>query len=273
MGAAQTAKAATKAELRRARGIVSFKVVIAAVPSSRSEDPPQPVPEPLENGLHLGATEFLRRYEAMPDVKKAELIDGIVYMGSPVRTDKHGEPDNLIQVWLGLYAIETPGVRAAANSTICLGPDDVPQPDCFMRILREHGGRAGLDPGGYLQGAPELVAEIAASSASIDHWEKATAYRRPGVREYLLWRTVDRAVDWWFLEEDEYRPLLSQPDGVFRSRVFPGLWLDATALLAGDSRRVLAKLQEGLRSQEHSAFVSSLENARQQNPDGSQRKN
>lgn len=273
MGAAQTAKAATKAELRRARGIVSFKVVIAAVPSSRSEDPPQPVPEPLENGLHLGATEFLRRYEAMPDVKKAELIDGIVYMGSPVRFDKHSEPDNMIQGWLWVYKIETPGVSAGVGPTLRLGSDDVLQPDALLCVNQECGGRSRLDLKGYVEGSPELVVEIAASSASIDARQKHDSYRRAGVREYLLWRTVERALDWWVLEEERYQLLIPDAQGIVRSRVFPGLWLDATALLAGDSRRVLAKLQEGLRSQEHSAFVSSLENARQQNPDGSQRKN
>jgi len=107
----------------------------------RAEDVP-----PLENGAHLSASEFLRRYETMPEVKKAELINGVVYMASPLRIDRHGEPDNLIQTWLGVYSIATPGVKSASNSTTRLGPDDVPQPDALLRILPECGGRAAWTP-------------------------------------------------------------------------------------------------------------------------------
>jgi Uma2 family endonuclease len=214
---------------------------------------------PLENGAHLSAHEFLRRYAAMPEVKKAELINGIVYMGSPVRLDQHGEPDGIIQTWLGHYCIATPGVKHAINSTTRLGPDDVPQPDGLLRILPERGGQARLDPKGYLLGAPELAVEVAASSASLDVREKLASYRRAGVREYLVWRTEDDVVDWWALEEDEYRPLTAGDDGALRSRVFPGLWLNVDALLAGDGTRLMATLNEGLAGPEHAAFVAALQ--------------
>lgn len=213
---------------------------------------------PLENGAHLGAREFLRRYEAMPELKKAELINGIVYVASPVRLDQHGEPDNLIQGWLCNYSVATPGVKAATNATTRLGPDDVPQPDGLLRIVPECGGQARLDPKGYLLGAPELVAEVSASTASLDVRDKLTSYRRAGVREYVVWRTEDAAVDWWGLDEDEYRPLTADADGVLRSRVFPGLWLDTAALLAGDGARFMGVLRAGLESQEHAAFVAAL---------------
>jgi Uma2 family endonuclease len=213
---------------------------------------------PLENGLHLSAAEFLRRYEAMPEIKKAELINGIVYMGSPVRYDQHGEPDNLIQTWLGVYRLATPGVEAAGNTTSRLGPDDVPQPDGLLRILPECGGQSRVDPNGYLQGGPELVVEVAASSASLDAREKLASYRRAGVREYIVWRTEDEALDWWVLEEDEYRPLPPGADGLLRSRIFPGLWLAASALLARDGAKLMAILQQGLASPEHAAFVTEL---------------
>jgi Uma2 family endonuclease len=212
----------------------------------------------LENGDRLSASEFLRRYERMPEVKKAELINGIVYMGSPIRTAQHGEPDNLIQGWLCTYSIATPGIRAASNSTVRLGPDDVPQPDAFLRIVPEGGGQTKLDAKGYLLGAPELVVEVAASSASLDVGDKLDSYRRAGIKEYLVWRTEDRAVDWWSLEEDEYRPLPPLSEGVLCSRVFPGLWLDIAALLAGNGAKLMAKLDEGLRSPEHVAFVTAL---------------
>ena len=217
---------------------------------------------PLENGAHLSASEFLRRYDAMPEVKKAELIDGIVYMSSPVRADQHGEPDNLIQGWLCNYTIDTPGVKAATNSTTRLGADDVPQPDGLLRVLPECGGQAHIDAKGYVQGAPDLVVEVAASSASLDVREKLAGYRRAGVREYLVWRTEDAAVDWWVLEEDEYRPLPPNAQGILRSRIFPGLWLDVEALLASDGPRVMAVLRRGLKSRAHSAFVAALRAAK-----------
>ena len=234
---------------------------LTAPAKPRSERPQRRIP-PLETGAHLSASEFLRRYEAMPDVKKAELINGIVYMTSPVRLDLHGEPDNLLQTWLGTYSIATAGVRAATNSTTRLSADDVPQPDGLLRILPECGGQARLDAKGYLQGAPELVVEIAASSASIDTREKLASYRRAGVREYLIWRTEDGAVDWWSLEEDEYRPLPVDSMGVMRSKVFPGLWLDTLALLAEDGAKLMARLHEGLSTEEHAALLAVLQKRR-----------
>jgi hypothetical protein len=213
----------------------------------------------LENGAHLSAREFLRRYEAMPEVKKAELINGIVYMGSPVRLDQHGEPDGLVQGWLCFYAVATPGVRHATNSTTRLDSDDVPQPDGLLRIVPECGGQARVDAKGYLQGGPEMVVEVAASSVSLDVREKLAAYRRAGVREYLVWRTEDGAVDWWVLEDDEYRSLPAGPDRVYRSRTFAGLWLNVPALLARDGAKVMATLQQGLGSPEHAAFAADLQ--------------
>ncbi len=212
----------------------------------------------LENGAHLSAAEFLRRYEAAPEVK-AELINGIVYMASPVRLDQHGEPDSLIQTWLCNYAVATPGVKSATNSTARFGPDDVPQPDGLLRVVPERGGSARVNAKGYLEGAPELVAEVAASSASLDAREKLATYRRAGVAEYVLWRTADESLDWWALEEDEYQPLGAGGDGFLRSRVFPGLWLDSAALLAGDGAKVMETLQLGLQSAEHAAFVAELQ--------------
>lgn len=214
---------------------------------------------PLENGAHLGAAEFLRRYEDMPPSFKAELIDGIVYlMAPPLSAERHGEPDSLLQTWLGTYAAETPGVKSATNSTVRLGADDVPQPDASLRILRSHGGRARIDDKGYLEGPPELVVEIAASSASIDVRSKLASYRRAGVREYLVWRTEDGAIDWWVLEDDEYRPLPGCADGTIRSRVFPGLWLDVPAALADNAAKILASLRRGMRSAKHAVFVADL---------------
>jgi Uma2 family endonuclease len=233
--------------------------MIATAPKPKPTGRSKRFPDVLENGAHLSAAEFLRRYEAMPEVKKAELVNGIVYMASPVRYEQHAEPDSLMQTWLGNYAIATPGVKSATNSTTRLGPDDVPQPDALLRIIPERGGQTRLDEKGYLLGAPELVVEIAASTSSLDAREKHASYRRAGAREYLLWRTVDEGIDWWAFEDDEYRLLPAGADGVVRSRVFPGLWLDTVALMAGDGPRLMAKLQEGLQSPEHAAFVAELQ--------------
>ena len=213
---------------------------------------------PLENGAQLTAREFLRRYSAMPEVKKAELVNGIVHMASPVRTKQHADPDSLMQGWLFNYSIATSGTRASTNGTLRLSPDDVPQPDASLRLLPECGGRSRVDEKGYLNGPPELVVEIAASSASLDVNDKLTAYRRAGVREYLVWRTEDECVDWWELIEDEYRHLPEQPDGSIRRRVFPGLWLHPEALLDLAAARLMTTLREGLASAEHAAFVAEL---------------
>jgi Uma2 family endonuclease len=213
--------------------------------------------QPLESGDSLGAVEFLRRYEAMPDVKKAELIEGTVYMPSPVRL-AHSAPDSLIQGWLLTYAARTPGTQAAGNATVRLDPENVPQPDALLRILPECGGQTRLDAAGYLFGPPELIVEVAASSVSIDLHDKLRAYRRAGVREYLVWRTLDRQLDWFVLEQDDYRSNAPDSTGVIRSPHFPGLVLAVDALLNQDAAKVLDVLQANLQTPVHAAFVEKL---------------
>jgi len=219
---------------------------------------PAPAPPPLENGDRLTAREFLRRYEAMPHLKKAELIEGVVFLGSPVRYKQHAEPDGLMQTWLGSYSVETPGAESATHPTSRLDVDNVPQPDGLLRIQPECGGRSHVDDDGYLIGAPELAVEICASSASIDLRDKLAVYRRAGILEYLVWRTEERRFDWFVLAEEEYQPNPPDTGRIIRSRAFPGLWLDANALLAMDAPKVMDILRAGLASPEHSAFVAKL---------------
>lgn len=195
----------------------------------------------LENGDVLHAREFLRRFERMPDVKKAELIEGIVYMGSPVSV-KHAEADSLIQLWLGAYAARNKQVRVAANLTVQLDPENTVQPDALLRLLPEHGGECRPGDKGYLRGAPELIVEIAASSASVDLHDKRRAYERNGVKEYLVWRVLEGQLDWFRLEGDEYVKLAPDADGMIRSNVFPELNLNVAALLVGDAAAVLVAL-------------------------------
>jgi Uma2 family endonuclease len=206
----------------------------------------------LENGDHLTRQEFERRYQAMPELKKAELIEGVVYVPSPVRDRDHGRPHSDLLTWLGTYRAHSPGVLASDNATLRLDDDNEPQPDALLRIEETRGGQSRIDDEGYIAGAPELVAEVAASSASYDVHSKLRTYLRHGVREYVIWRVLDEALDWFALERGEYVCIDAGHDGVHRSRVFAGLWLDVAALLRGDLARVLAVLGEGLSAREAS---------------------
>src|SRR5437588_6466057 len=100
-------------------------------PVERTEPPSNGAIPPLENGDRLTRAEFERRYEAMPDLKKAELIEGEVYVGSPVRYRQHGKPHGQIMTWIGTYSADTSGVGFGDNSSIRLDLDNEPQPDAF----------------------------------------------------------------------------------------------------------------------------------------------
>jgi Uma2 family endonuclease len=214
---------------------------------------------PLENGDVLTRDEFERRYDAMPGLKKAELIEGVVHMPSPVRLEHHGGPNADFVGWLVHYRAFTPGVRAAENSTIRLDLDNEPQPDGTLLILPSHGGQAKISDDDYIVGSPELLGEIAASTVSIDLHTKFRIYRRNGVSEYIVWRVEDEAVDWFVLRHGQYDRLAADATGIYRSEIFPGLWLDSAAMVRGDMVAVLQKLQEGIASPEHAAFVSKLQ--------------
>jgi Uma2 family endonuclease len=219
--------------------------------SPRAEIPP------LVAGDRLTRDEFERRYEAMPHVHKAELIEGVVYMPSPVSADDHGEPHFDLVTILGLYRVHTPGVRGGDNATLRLDLDNEPQPDIYLRIETACGGQSRMVVG-FVEGAPELVVEVAASSASYDLHDKLNAYRRNGVREYVVWRVWDQQIDWFELQRGSFEPLAPDEQGIFRSRVMPGLWLDGPSVVAGDLPRVLDVLNRGIASDEHAAFVAKL---------------
>ena len=211
----------------------------------------------LHNGDHLDADEFMRRYEAMPEMYKAELIEGVVYiMSSPVRANEHALPQADLLLWLGNYRLHTPGVRAGDNATVRFDQDNVNQPDALLWIV--HGGRSTIDADGYFEGAPELVAEVAASSVSIDRNAKFRVYRDKGVREYVLWRVEDGEIDWFVLRDGQYAALAPGEGGFLKSEVFPGLWLEPAALVSEDAARVNDILQRGIASPEHADFVERL---------------
>ncbi|MEP0916558.1 Uma2 family endonuclease [Leptolyngbya sp. DQ-M1] len=210
---------------------------------------------PLENGDHLTRAEFERRYAAS-DIKKAELIEGIVYVTSPLRFESHAEPHSNLGGWAGIYKTFTPKVRLGNSPTLRLDLDNEPQPDLVMFLEREAGGRVTISADGYLEGAPELIVEVAASSAAIDSGSKKRVYRRNGVQEYIIWQSYEKRVDWFQLVEGEYRLMLPDETGIIRSQVFPGLWLSVDALLCGDMITVLETVQAGIRSPEHQAFIN-----------------
>jgi Uma2 family endonuclease len=216
---------------------------------------------PLENGDRLTRAEFERRCDAMPELKKAELIEGEVHMPSPVSFGWHGHPHTRLVTWLGNYETDTPGVEAGDNATVRLDLDNETQPDAFLIIRPERGGQTRISEHQYIEGAPELVAEVASSSASYDLGKKQHVYRRSGVREYVVWRVLDREIDWFVNHEGRFERMLPAADGILRSTVFPGLWLDPTALVRGDKGTVKAVLQQGLNSPEHADFVARLEQA------------
>ena len=218
-------------------------------------------PPPLENGDHLDSAEFARRYEAMPHIKKAELIKGTVYMASPVRFNAHGEQHGFVMAWLGVFRAYTPGVRLGDNCTLHIDDDNEPQPDAVLFIDEARGGHASINTNGYLEGAPELIVEIAASTVSYDLHDKLETYQNAGVREYVVWRVYDHEIDWFALENGKYVRLAANETGLLASRVFPDLWLNANAMLNGDLTRVVSDLQAGLATPEHAAFAQALANA------------
>jgi Uma2 family endonuclease len=227
---------------------------------SDDEPSPEQLP-PLEPGDRLTRPEFERRYDAMPQLRKAELIEGFVHMPSPVRYRHHGRPHAILMGWLIHYEAATPGVETADNSTARLDLDNEPQPDAMLLIDPARGGQARISEDDYVENAPEFVAEVASSSVSIDLTTKLHVYRRNGVREYVVWRVLDRAVDWFVLRAGQYERLGLDAEGLVRSETFPGLWLDVAAVLRGDVAGVLAAVQRGLTSPEHNAFVARLHTA------------
>ncbi|HEV3204833.1 MAG TPA: Uma2 family endonuclease [Gemmataceae bacterium] len=225
-------------------------------PAGSGTIPISPIP-PLRNGDRLTRAEFERRYAAMPEGKKSELIEGMVYMPPPVSEGHFGPHFDLVG-WLAFYRAFTPGVVGGDNATLRLDLDNEPQPDAFLRILSAYGGNSKIDEGGYVTGSPELLAEIALSSVSYDLHAKFHVYRRNGVREYVVWRVEDREIDWFVLKEGNYERLSRSVDGLCQSEIFPGLWLDPGALLRGDMATVFQVVQQGLASREFATFKKEL---------------
>lgn len=234
----------------------------------------EPIPE-LRDGDRLDTAEFLRRYEATPEGFRAELINGVVYVNRWIEVGPNGEervmppisgggrghagPQMTIIGAFANYMAGTQGADASAPATLVLSPvDSAPEPDAMMRILSECDGASYLGDDQYYHGPPELVVEIARSTVKIDLGSKFDMYERNGVQEYVVWRVRQGVIDWFQLERGEYQPIEPDADGILKSRVFPGLWLDPKALIAGDMAKVLAVVQRGIASPEHAKFVEKL---------------
>jgi hypothetical protein len=220
-----------------------------------------PTIPPLQHGERLTRDEFERRYAAMPHIKKAELIEGVVYMPSPVSFG-HGGPHRRLITWLGIYCDHTPGTESGIDTTVRLDLNNEPQPDGVLFIDPKCGGQAIIDKDDYIENAPELAAEVSVSSVSVDTNVKLHAYRRSRVLEYIVWRVPDKQVDWFQLVGGKYERLVPDAAGVLKSTVFPGLWLAVPAMLAGDMPKVHDVLHRGLASPEHAAFVAKLQAAK-----------
>jgi Uma2 family endonuclease len=222
---------------------------------------PKTLLPPLEAGQCLDQPTFHERYEAMPDGTWAELVGGRVYMPSPLRNE-HGEYDDSVALWIGLYKRSTKGLRSGKNSTVILDHSGETQPDGHLRIPEEFGGQTHIERG-FIVGAPELIIEIARSSRSYDLNQKKSDYDRAGVKEYIVVELDPDRVHWFIRRGDHFEDLSPGADGIYRSEAFPGLWLDPGALLNEDLDRLSEVLEQGLATPEHADFVAKLAAARE----------
>jgi Uma2 family endonuclease len=214
------------------------------------------LPPLLRDGDRLTRDEFMRRWEQMPDLMRAELIDGIVYMPSPL-SDIHGDFQIRVSYWLVFYTAATPGCKARASGTWLMSEDSAPQPDLALRIGAEYGGQSRME-GEYPAGAPELAVEISHTTSTRDKGAKLRLYERSGVLEYVTIRPRRQQIIWRELIDGKYREIPADQDGYLRSRVFPGLWLNPAALWADDPPALAATVQLGLATPEHAEFVERL---------------
>ena len=214
----------------------------------------------LSPGDHMTLEEFLDRWNQMPDLKRAELIEGTVYMPSPVSL-RHMSLDSRVQGLCSLYAMQTRGLQAGTNGTWLMAKSSAPQPDCSICILPEFGGRLTVKDG-LASGTPEFVAEVCHSSRAYDLGPKLALYQSAGVDEYLAVLVEGRRFEWRVLVNGSYE-LLTPDAGVYRSRTLPGLWIDSTAFWNDDSPVLLQTLEQGLASQEHADFVARLAQAQE----------
>lgn len=199
---------------------------------------------PLESGDLLGADEYWRRYCAAKAKFRAERINRKVYIMSPLRALHHGNPHLLLAHWIATYAMHDPTLVGSDNATIRLNADNDPQPDlCLLRVE----GQTRFDDEGYIIGPPEMIVEIAGSSASYDFGEKRDVYEAAGVGEYLVFEAIEGRIQWWRSDSGRFVDILPD-DGIYKSALFPGLWLDADALRSANALKLIENLRRGMES-------------------------
>jgi len=223
---------------------------------SRTSSVGQKLPT-LEPGDHLDQKTFHARYEAMGEHVQAELIGGIVYMHSPLKVT-HGRPHSEVIGWLMLYKAATPGTDVLDNTTAILDEHCEPQADASLLILPEFGGQTQENEENYLTGAPEFMGEVASSSVAYDLHSKRQDYEKAGVQEYLVLIVEEKRAIWFVRRDEKFVSMPPDKDGIYRSQIFPGLWLDVDAVFRGDTARVHEVARQGLASPEHAQFVERL---------------
>jgi hypothetical protein len=160
--------------------------------------------------------------------------------------------------WLDEYEEATPGTECLPGATNIMGLESEPEPDHPLLVLPEWGGQTWVNERGYLAGSPELIVETSWSTESRDLHQRKDDYEKAYVREYVIVALRSQKVFWFIRRAGKFAALRPGKDGVFRSKAFPGLWLDPVALLQNDRARLLAVLRAGLASKEHAAFVAKL---------------
>lgn len=215
---------------------------------------PQKLPR-LEAGDRLDQPTFHARYEAMPSGTRAELIEGYVHMPSPTRP-QHGATHIEVVRWMLPFQEASPGVTLCIDTTFIMGKKYEVQPDVAGVLAAEYGGQVHLEE--YFHGAPELSVEVALTTESYDLHSKLRIYEASGVLEYVVVALWQSEVFWFVNRHGKLERLAPGADGILRSEVFPGLWLDPVALLARDFRRVLEVARLGIASPEHQAWIERL---------------
>lgn len=212
----------------------------------------------LENGDCLDGEEFLRRWEAMPEVKQAELVEGVVFINAAVRFRSHGTPASAVVAWLQFYVAETPGLECGVEATVALDHSNLVQPDVCLLVSPEANGNCSLNEHGILEGSPELIVEISASSANRDLHQKKEVYEKLGVAEYIVWDVEKKEIIWFMNLPEGFLRQSPDKNGLLRSRVFPGLQLRSEDLLNRDLKALQGIVQTGVKSAEHEKFVQTL---------------
>ena len=209
-------------------------------------------PPKLINGDRLSLAEFNYLYKNSPHIRRAELIEGVVYVASPVYLP-HGYAQADIIGVLYTYSVHTPHTVCVGEQSVELDGDNAVQPDSALWIED-----AVDESGGIVVGSPTLVVEVASSTRSYDLGAKKRVYRRNKVQEYLVLSAFEKKVFWFRWVDGVYVEIEPDEDGVYKSEVFPGLWLDSMAFWERDGMALMEVLQAGIKSAEHAQFVETL---------------